>query len=383
MLEPTRRRGYYPLFVFLALFAWAQASWAESRIISVETVDSSGHAVVGGSVVPFKEVTLTAQMPGRVEFVAGEEGDGFDAGALLVALDDDELLARRQAALAQMQNAEASMRNAQMQFNREIYSPQSRNIGRMPGMGVPSMFDQMFTRNFGDAMGMGDPTVDRQADLYSRGTGVDQAYAAILQARSQLEELDATIRDTRSVAPFDGVIMSKQVEVGDTVQPGQPLVVFAHTRFLRIQAEIPARLVSQLSVGMLVDAELDVGPTEVQARVSQIYPMANPQQHTVTVKFDLPEGVPGGPGMYAEVLIPDQRTGQRPQVLIPATAVLAGRSLPRVLVVDQRGRSSMRVVRLGSRQGDKIVVLSGLSAGDRIIDSPPAGASSGWMPGGG
>jgi multidrug efflux pump subunit AcrA (membrane-fusion protein) len=54
-----------------------------------------------------------------------------------------------------------------------------------------------------------------------------------------------------------------------------------------------------------------------------------------------------------------------------------------VLVVDDRGRSSMRVVRLGSRQGDKIVVLSGLSAGDRIIDSPPAGASSGWMPGGG
>lgn len=382
MLELTRRGGLGPLLAFLVLAFSSHPLAAESRIISVETIDASGQAVIGGTVVPYKEVMLTAQLPGRVEFVAGEEGDSFDAGALLVALDDDELRARRQAALAQMQNAEAAMRNAQMQFSREIYSPQSRNVGRMPGMGVPSMFDTMVTRNFGQFMGMGDPTVDRQADLYSRGTGIDQANAAMLQARSQLEELDAKIRDARSIAPFDGVIMSKEVEVGDTVQPGQPLVVFAHTRFLRIQADIPARLVSQLSLGMLVKAVLDVGPTEAQARVAQIYPMASAQQHTVTVKFDLPEGVPGGPGMYAEVFIPDQRVGQQPQVLIPRTAVLTGRSLPRVLVVNDQGRSSMRVIRLGSLQGDKYIVLSGLSPGDRVVDSPPAGATSGWMPGG-
>jgi multidrug efflux pump subunit AcrA (membrane-fusion protein) len=336
--------------------------------------------LLGGTVIPYSEVTLTAQLPGRVEFVAGEAGDEFAQGAVLAALDDDDLLARRQAAVAQLQTAESSLRNARVQYSREIYSPQSRNIGAMPGMGMPSMFDQMFTRNMGQAMGMGDPQVDRQADLYSRGTGIEQAWSSVIAARSQVDELDAMLRDTRAMAPFEGVIMAKHVEEGDTVQPGMPLLTFAHTKFLRIQADVPARLVSQLQLGMTVPATLDVGQTRVQARVSQIYPTADPQRHTVRVKFDLPEGVPGGPGMYAEVALPDRRTGVGPQVLIPKTAVLDGSSLPRVLVVDPTGRSSMRVVRLGAERGDRRVVLSGLMPGERIVDQPPAGAVSGWMP---
>lgn len=368
-----------PVGLLMGMLAMLPAMGSE--VITVETTLHQGQVILGGSVVPYKEVTLSAQVPGTIKYVAGDVGDSFDAGDVLVAIDDEELLAKRRAAVAALSNAEAMLRNSQVQYSRELWSPQSENINRMPGMGVPGLFDQMFTKNAGDMMGYGNPDVERSADLYSRQTGVSQAVSSVQQARSQIEELDAAILDARSVAPFEGVIMKKMVEVGDTLQPGQPLVTFAHVKYLRIQSEVPARLVTNLKVGMVVPAYLDVGREQVEARVAQIYPVADMQHHTVTVKFDLPVGVSGGPGMYAEVMVPDGSQSGQPLIIIPNSAVIKGGSLPRVLAVTDSGESVLRVVRLGSPYGDnKVIVLSGLKQGERIIDNPPAGASSGWMP---
>jgi multidrug efflux pump subunit AcrA (membrane-fusion protein) len=359
-----------------ALFTLTGIAQAQfGRIITAEAA-AAGDQTISGTVVPFREVTLTAQIGGRVTLVAGAEGDFFDRDDVLVAISDERLSAQRQQSLAELRSAEAAMREAQMQFGREVASPQSRNIGQMPGMGIPSMFDQLITRPMGSVAGLGDPAIDRQADLYSRSVGVDQAAARWQQARSRLEEIDSAIRDTRSVAPFSGLIMRKHVEEGDTVQPGQPLVTFGHVEFLRVEADIPARLVGQLRVGDMIRVTLDVGKTQVDARVAQIFPIADPQRHTVTVKFDLPRGVPGGPGMYADVHLPGSEAVPG-VVRIPLSAIVPGGALPRVVVIDGDGTTRMRMVRLGSVQGDMVTVLSGLEAGERILESPDANVRSG------
>ncbi|AGA34546.1 efflux transporter, RND family, MFP subunit [Thioalkalivibrio nitratireducens DSM 14787] len=344
-------------------------------MITVEAA-AAGEQTVSGTVVPFREVALTAQIGGRVTLVAGAEGDFFDRDEVLVAISDERLVAQRQQALAEMRSAEAAMREAQMQYGREVASPRARNIGQMPGMGMPAMFDQFFTRPMGAMAGMGDPAVDRHADLYSRYIGIDQAASRWKEARSRLEEIDSAIRDTRSVAPSSGLIMRKHVEEGDTVQPGQPLVSFGHVEVLRVEADIPARLVARLRVGDMVRVTLDVSKTEVDARVAQIFPIADPQRHTVTVKFDLPRGVPGGPGMYADVHIPGTDTTPG-LVRIPLSAIIPGGALPRVAVVEADGTARVRMVRLGSVQGDMVTVLTGLEAGERILDSPYATIRSG------
>jgi multidrug efflux pump subunit AcrA (membrane-fusion protein) len=153
-------------------------------------------------------------------------------------------------------------------------------------------------------------------------------------------------------------------------------VTFGHVEFLRVEADIPARLVGQLRVGDMIRVTLDVGKTQVDARVAQIFPIADPQRHTVTVKFDLPRGVPGGPGMYADVHIPGPEAVPG-VVRIPLSAIVPGGALPRVVVIDGDGTTRMRMVRLGSVQGDMVTVLSGLEAGERILESPDANVRSG------
>jgi multidrug efflux pump subunit AcrA (membrane-fusion protein) len=351
-------------------------------IVTVMASRRGSSVTLGGTVVPFKEVTLTAQSPGRVVFIAGAEGDWFEAQTDLVTLDDDDLLARRQAALAEIRNAEAALGNAQMQYSRELYSPQGRSIYGSRGMGLPSMFDQMFSQGFANMMPGnigGSPWLDRQADLVNRGTQIDQAISRIQTARSQLREVDARVRDARSVAPFDGVILHKLVEVGDPVQPGQPLLAFADTRYLQITLEIPARLMPGLRVGMMVPARLDVGNTRVDARVAQIFPAADVQRHTVRVKLDLPQGVPGGPGMYAEVMIPDVNAPMNTLPAIPESAVVWRGSLPGVFVVGASNETQLRLLRLGDYvSAGTVSVLSGLGVGERIYANPPPGMGSSW-----
>ena len=132
---------------------------------------------------------------------------------------------------------------------------------------------------------------------------------------------------------------------------------------------------------MIVPARLDVGNTKVSARVAQIAPTADNKQHTVTVKFDLPEGVPGGPGMYAEVMIPDINSPALALPVVPKSAISKRGSLPSVKVLDKNGEEKMRLIRTGIEiDDDMVVVLSGLKAGERVItnsneaEPPPWGS---------
>jgi multidrug efflux pump subunit AcrA (membrane-fusion protein) len=356
---------------------------AGSQIVTVQASSIGSSVALGGTVVAYREVTLTAQIPGRVEFLAGTEGDRFKADDILVAIDDDDLLAQRRSALAQLSNAQSAISNAQVQYQRELWSPQSRSISRSGGMGVPNMFDQMFTQPFAQSFMPGnvggDRWVDRQADIHGYGTQLTQAHNQALAAQSQIEEIDAKLRDTRSFAPFDGVITRKMVEEGDTVQPGQPLLEFADLTYLQVEVDVPVRLMPGLKKGMLIPSRLDVGNVRVDVRVAQIFPSADPVRHTVTVKFDLPVNVPGGPGMYAEVMVPDISTGVSSVPVIPDSAVLWRGSLPAVYVATDGDQAELRLIRLGDYVGShEVAVLSGLQIGERIYVSPPGGAAPGW-----
>ena len=199
-----------------------------------------------------------------------------------------------------------------------------------------------------------------------------------MAARSQIEAIDAKLRDARSLAPFDGVIMKKYIEEGDTMQPGQPLLVFADVEYLQVSVDVPARLRPGLSEGMMLQAQLDVGDQVVPVRVAQIFPMADAQRHTVKVKFDLPQGV-SAPGMYTKVLVPDFTAPARNYPVIPTSAIRYNGSLPGVYVLGTDGRPELRLIRVGENlDGGYTSVLSGLSEGERVLRSPGQGVASGW-----
>lgn len=361
--------------VAAATVGLSAASYAVAREVAdvfvVKESSETPTVVVSGNVVPFKEVTLAAQLPGRVKFIAGIEGESFEAGTTLVAIDEEELLAKRRAAYAQLAAADAELRNANVQYSRELWSPQSKNAPG--GMAIPNLFDQMFTRPAEDFFGQRDRGAERSADLYASSTRMEQARSSMLRAQSEIQAIDAKLRDAKSLAPFDGVIVEKFVEEGDTVQPGQPLLKFADVTWLQIEVDVPAGIALGLEPMMVLQdaATFDDHPEPVAVRVAQVFPMADVRRHTIKVKFDIPQGV-SKPGMYAKVLLPDTTGPVRNQLpVIPSTAIRYRGSLPVVYIQNAQGEPELRMIRQGKRLDNGMtMVLSGIAPGDRVYPNP-------------
>ena len=376
-----KKLAFISLLFGYIISSGVMAQGGTDSVITVPSIPVGAAVSLGGTVVPYKDVTFSAQIPGRIESIAGEEGDHFKSGSELIAINIDDLQAQRRSAWANLANAEAALRNAGVQYNREIISPYGGEANDSMG-GMGSMM-KSFTNPMQGMMGSGStPRLDRYAQRYQYGTQLEQARGQIVSARSAIEKIDTKIRDAKSVAPFDGVITKKLVEVGDPVQPGQPLLMYADVSKLQIKLEVPARLMPGVKKGMVFPARLDVGDVDIQARVVQIFPIADPDRHTVTVKLDLPQGVPGGAGMYAEVMINDVNARVRELPVVPKAALVWRGSLPGVYVMSDNNQRELRLVRTGDDVGaDGVAILSGLRAGERVIvkGSTPSNPSSAWQ----
>jgi len=350
---------------------------ASARVYDTITVRSSslgGSIVLGGSVLPVKTVNLSAQMPGDVKFVAGQEGDSFKKGDLLVSLDTAALYAKRKQAESQYYSAQAGVRNAEQQYRRELVSPNSQANSMLGG--APDMFS-MFSDPFRNMAGEGNPGYEKYSNLYQYQIGTETARNQVDQALAAIKELDENIINAHSYAPFDGVIVKKMVEVGDIIQPGMPLVTFANIDNLQIQVEVPNKLLNMLSTGQSLKARLDGSDQLVDVTVDRIYPSADAAGHTTTVKFKLADNSGARSGMYAEVMVADPAKAGSQAPVIPESAIIWRGSLPAVYKLTDAGQIKMRLVRIGERVGQgNVSVISGISVGDRILANPASNTRS-------
>jgi multidrug efflux pump subunit AcrA (membrane-fusion protein) len=343
---------------------------ASPRIITVTSDSVGGIVRLGGSVVPEQIVNLTAQMPGDVSFVAGSEGDAFNQGDALIALDSASLLAKREQAMSQLASAEAAHRNALVQYNHELRNPHGQANSMLGG--APGLFS-MFSDPAREMMGQGSPGMERGSNLYSQRIQVETARNGVDQAHAALRELDESLQNAISYAPFDGVILKRMVEQGDIVQPGMPLVSFADVTRLQVRVEVPTRLLKVIKAGGRIQASLDGSPTPVPVSVDRIFPMADAGGHTTTAKFNLPEGTEAHSGMYAEIILPDPSSRVSGLPVIPESAIVWRGSLPAVFQVVDDGRVRLRLIRIDEYASNGAVsVISGIRTGDKILAEPPS-----------
>ncbi len=374
--------SYFILCVLLIIFISspvdANKQLSGLSIVPVKTVSSpASKLLVGGTVVAHKSVILSAQLPGRIVSIAGEEGDQFSKGDLLVKINDDELLAKRQTAIAQYASATSAVHNARVQFSRQIISPSTSN--KAPGgMGIPGMFDQIITNPMANMMGTRHYGVERDADIIATRSRMDQAHHAVEQARAQIQQIDTNLRDTQSIAPFAGTIVKKTIEIGDTVQPGQSLLIYEDLKTLQIIIDVPSRLINNLHKNQLVQVKIDGYNKIIDVPVVKIFPTSDPVRHTTRVKIRLPADIDISPGNYAEVKIPMSNSSIQTHLLVPVTAVINRGGLPSVFVINNN-RAELHLVRVGDilPSGD-IEILYGIKEGQQILDNPASYITSGF-----
>ena len=340
---------------------------------------------LGGYVEPLQVIHLTAQTGGRVVYIAGREGVPVMAGQIVVGLDEERLISDYRASWAHLSSEMSGIQNAQVQLYNKLYGPTTSPMGGSAYEAYDRTTVPFFNAMRGVVPFMGGAPMQTQTDQQRSFANRSQArseyerqQATVVASQSRIDAIESQMRDHRSIAPSPAVILGKHVDIGDTVQPGQKLMDIAQTDRLLLKVEVPARLVPELRTGMIVPISLD-GTVTVDGLVDQIFPAANKEQHTVTVKFLLPPDAPVAPGMFGSAQLPEPPVSGKAIELpvIPVSAITYPGSLPSVFVAGRDGKVELRVIRLGEKQGNRAVVLSGLKTGDKVVTAPRQNLRSG------
>ena len=368
------------LVVLSGLTGAVFALWNQKPVVEVVTVQKSANSGgreallnASGYVTPRRRATIAAKITGRVTGVFFDEGTHVNEGQLLATLDDsdarkalDAAKADYEASKAAIADYEVQLRNARTQLHR---AEQLQNAG-----------------------------VQTQEQLDNATTNVDSLQAKIALAKSQVISSETRIHEAQQAvdnctirAPYTGIVVSKDAQVGEMVSPVSAGGGFTRTGIAtivdmnsnEIEVDVNENFIARVQPGQPVTAILDAYPDwEIPSRVRTIIPSADRQKATVKVRVSFLKLDPRIlPDMGVKVTFLGAEQKPKPgsdatAILIPASAVHDdnGKSIVFLLKDDKAER---RAVTLGGTRGSDREVIAGVSVGDTVVTKAPANLRDG------
>ncbi len=360
----------------------ANASQAERKIaITVARADARDverSVQVVGTLLAQEEVTLANEVPATIAKILVDLGDRVRQGQLLIKLDEREPRLEVERAAANLQAArEALERTRQMlDWNRAnversqaVLSDAQVNLKRFQGLlaegaisasqrdSAQTQYDVALTSvRANEAQHESDRAAARNAEA-----NVEQAATALELARKRM-------KDTDVVAPFDGSVRKRLINVGETYKEKTPLMSLVATQALKLQGEVPERFAPQIGAGRPVRVEVEAYPGRTFAGgVTRVSPVVDVESRTFTVEASIPN--PGGilkPGFFAKASIV---TGtERGVPFVPEEAVVTFAGIVKVYTIAE-GKAEERRVATGQRRDGWVEILEGVKVGETVATS--------------
>ncbi len=371
-----------------------QASTAAPMVqgVKIETVaqqpvDESYEAV--GTVRAKNSSIVSSKVMGSIVAMKVREGDTVHAGQILVEIDSREARIQTQksgAGLVEMKGAldevdrnikAAESGQAAAEANRQLATSTLRRYQRLLDRQSisPQEFDEVRARRE-----VADAEAERAGrQLQSLEAKRRQALARIDQAKAEVAGSQVYSSFSRIAAPINGVVISKQADVGYMAAPGAPLLTIESGADYRLEAAVQESQINKIYLRDQVRVQIDaLGQQELAGTVVEIVPAADPASRTYLVKISI--ALPGGSqqiirsGLYGKARF---ITGQTQAITIPRKAVVERGQLTSVYVVDQSGIARVRLVKTGKTYSDRIEVLSGLKEGEPIVVDGVAAVNDG------
>jgi membrane fusion protein, multidrug efflux system len=320
---------------------------ADVRVEVIKARRDAGvfHAV--GRVKNSRESTIASKVMGKVSAVRVAAGEVVKEGQLLIAIGDHDVSGQVGQAKGALAQAEAA-----------------RVIAKQ-------MLDRIETLRKTNSV--------TQAQYDKAVFDHESALGAVEQARGALRTAQSYLQETRVVAPFSGRVIDTLIEEGEMASPGYPLVRIEGDGDLEFEATVTAQDINTMKVGQVVTVELDAGrndPRSIPGKIYEIVPAMDRVTHSNTVRVHLDETEGLRSGMFGRASF-SRMTGSCPGVLVDEDRLVRTGQLTGVFIVGGDDRVRLRLVREGRHSDGKVEVLSGLTAGDRLIMSDITGLKDG------
>ncbi len=270
-----------------------------------------------GTVESVNSAEIAAKLSGTITDVPVKMGSMVSAGDLLVVISAGEIDAKVEKARAQLAQAR-------------------RNLTRE---------QKLLAKN-----------AATQETVKSLRESLQIAEAAFAEAQTMQSY-------TRIKAPFKGSITRKMVDIGDLATPGKPLLTLEDENHLQVVTDIPEAFLLQVKKGDVLSVSVPAAGLTIPGTVAEVAPTASPLSHTAPIKLAIDATPRLRPGQFARVTLAAKVAKT---LTVPQQAIFPFGQMERIFVV-KNGIAHLRLVRTGAEYGNDIEILSGLTAGERVV----------------
>jgi RND family efflux transporter MFP subunit len=323
----------------------AASAAKEAAAVPRITVIVPGHQQVARQISATGTIAARRDMPvgiagqgGRVTSVRVDAGQWVNAGQVLATVDRS---VQSQVAAQQAAQIAAAKADAQLAQN-----------------------------NYERAMQLVDRGFVSKADLEAKRAARDAALAQVRVAQAQLGQTRAQIGQLNVVAPTSGLILDRNVEVGQIVSPGSsPLFRIAQNGQMEVQAKLAESALAQVHVGTPATVTPVGSDVRISGGVWQVEPIIDPANRQGIAHVAVPYQRLLRPGGFAEVSL---MSGSADVPLLPQSAVLSDGKGNYVYIVGKDNRVQRRAVTVGEVDDDGVTIMAGLTGQERVVASAGA-----------
>lgn len=299
-----------------------------------------------GTVSSTTSATVSPRIPGVIIFMNAREGARVKKGEILARLEASENQANAAAAGGAVEDARRALEES---ITRKTLAD--------------TQFDRYQKLFKSDVVSRQEFEI-KESEKALAGQGVARAEARLHQYQEQAKGAGAFAGYTKIVAPISGIITARKADLGATVFPGQALFTIEDEGGYQLELAIPESLALKVHPGTVAQVTLDAIGSSVAAKIFEIVPSADPLSRTFTAKIPLSQkGLKSG--MFGRGDIGLGTTVNA--MTLPKMALVERGALTYVWVLDKENIARLRIVKSGKQLADRVEILSGLSAGERVV----------------
>ena len=338
-------------------------------VVREETVKRAVELV--GTLAAVDQVTISSEADGKVSRILADLGDPVKAGQPLIQVDREKQQYNFDQQRATLDKALAQLGAPDPQHLPEAEKTpdvQKAHADLAQARQAYDRANELFKRTLVPQQTLDDAATTLQSKQASYDLSLQNAKnlrASIQASEASMKLADRQLRDTEIRAPFDGYVEKRLVNLGELVKSQMPVMSVVRVDPLKVIAEIPEKMAPWIKDGQPVQLHVDAYPDRTFiGKVSRISPAVN----TATRAFPFEALVPNKdallkPGTFARVHI---ESGKIDNVLtLPYSTMQYRYGVNRVFVVDGDNLAA-RELKVGDRLGDRIEIISGVKAGDRV-----------------
>jgi RND family efflux transporter MFP subunit len=340
-----------------------------------------------GSLAADEQTDVAPSISGKVVAIGVELGSYVKRGQMIVRLDENDSRIRLEQTIAQLQQAQAAVRQAEAKIG--LRPGQAFDPTRVADVGsarVALELAEKQLRRFERLLETGDVSRssydqqkaqrDQLQQQYEVAlTRARQDYAAVTAARAGVANAETQVAQARRnlsyalvYSPINGYVAERPADLGEYVSPATKVATVVSTNPLRVRIDIPEQALSAIQIGQSVSVNVSAYPDRsFNGRVHHIAPSVTPNSRTLTIEAEV-ENNDGllKPGQFATVRILQPQTTSA--VLVPVRAVRAEAGTNYVFVIKD-GRAEKRIVQLGQAEADLVEIKIGVAAGEQVATS--------------